>query len=221
MHAIIDFGENAEVKIVARLHQDKRFNLVNNLVISLVEANIISVSTRGSLSTPPQVDINLRKVVSYPHILRAVSRLYVSKLRSLQFDCLAAYPYAGLPIGVGISLEMNRPLIYPRKGGRSFQYEKEIEGVFYIGQRAVLIEDQITTGHSITEALSILKAAGLIVNESVVLFDHEEGGMELLQESGVRIHSILSMTELLAFLELHDRISSHQRIDMLAAMGIA
>ncbi|MDX1689366.1 MAG: hypothetical protein R3248_15395, partial [Candidatus Promineifilaceae bacterium] len=59
--------------------------------------------------------IDLRLLVSYPHALRQVAAAYRPLLDDLSFDVLSAYPYAALPIGVAISLEMDLPLIYPRK----------------------------------------------------------------------------------------------------------
>lgn len=72
---------------------------------------------------------DLRLLVSYPAVLRQVAAAYALVLRRLQFDILAAYPYAGLPIGTAIALEMNIPLIYPRKTAKSYGTGKQVEGV--------------------------------------------------------------------------------------------
>ena len=102
---------------------------------------------------------DLRLLVSYPAVLRQVAAAYALVLRRLQFDILAAYPYAGLPIGTAIALEMNIPLIYPRKTAKSYGTGKQVEGVWQVGQRAVVIEDLITSGDSILQAIAALKAA--------------------------------------------------------------
>ena len=40
-------------------------------------------------------------------------------LATLDYDLLAATPLAGLPLGTALCLDMDRPLIYPRKTAKS------------------------------------------------------------------------------------------------------
>lgn len=164
--------------------------------------------------------IDLRVLVSYPEALRMVAQAYAAILDDLEFDILSAYPYAGLPLGVAISLEMNKPLIYPRKELKSYGTGKNVEGVWSIGQRVVLIEDLITSGKSIIEAFASLKAAGLQVQEAVVLIDRQQGGIQTLAKQGVTVHSIMTMTHMLAHLERHGRIDGSQRSEVLRALSI-
>lgn len=164
--------------------------------------------------------IDLRILVSYPDLLREVARAYAAILNGLVFDILSAYPYAGLPLGVATSLEMDKPLIYPRKELKSYGTGKNVEGIWTVGQRVVLIEDLITSGKSIIEACSSLKAAGLQVKEAVVLIDRQQGGTETLARQGITVHAIMTMTHLLALLERHDRIDGNQRNEVIRALSI-
>lgn len=164
--------------------------------------------------------IDLRILVSYPELLKEVAQAYATILKSLVFDVLSAYPYAGLPLGVATSLEMNLPLIYPRKELKSYGTGKNVEGIWTVGQRVVLIEDLITSGKSIIEACSSLKAAGLQISEAVVLIDRQQGGVENLAGQGIKVHAILTMTDLLALLERHDRIDGRQRNEVIKALSI-
>jgi orotate phosphoribosyltransferase len=164
--------------------------------------------------------IDLRVLVSYPHALREVAKAYAAKLGTLQFDLLAAYPYAGLPIGVAISLEMDRPLIYPRKTAKAYGTGKEVEGVWQVGQKAVLIEDLITSGKSVLEAMAALKAAGVLIQEAVVLIDRQQEGGKVLQEHGYHVHCLMTLSQLLAALENHERITAKERMKVLRALDI-
>lgn len=165
--------------------------------------------------------IDLRVLVSHPDALRQVARAYATVLAKKKFDLLAAYPYAGLPIGVAISLEMNVPLIYPRKTGKSYGTGKQIEGQWEVGQRVILIEDLITSGKSIMEAIAALKAAGLQAKESLVLIDRQQDGVKTLREQGHKVESIMTLTDMLAFLEKHDCISSQRRAGVLRSLELA
>lgn len=166
------------------------------------------------------ISLDLRVLVSYPNALNTVAEAYAHVIQTLTFDLLAAYPYAGLPIGVAVSLKMGQPLIYPRKSGKNYGTGKQVEGVWTVGQQVVLIEDLITSGKSILEAIATLKAAGLQVKHAVVLIDREEDGVKSLSALGYQVHSIMTISRLLAILEAHERISTQRRVGVLRALGL-
>jgi uridine monophosphate synthetase len=115
--------------------------------------------------------IDLRLLASFPGALRQAASAYRQKLETLTFDLLAATPLAGLPIGTAISLDMDVPLIYPRQTPKSYGTGKRIEGVWQTGQKAVIVDDLITSGDSLLQGIASLKAAGLQVTDAVVLID--------------------------------------------------
>ncbi|MFN2135411.1 MAG: orotate phosphoribosyltransferase [Candidatus Promineifilaceae bacterium] len=154
-----------------------------------------------------RIYLDLRVLVSFPDALRQVAAAYASVLNWLEFDVLAATPLAGLPIGTAVALEMNRPLIYPRKTAKSYGTGKGIEGVYNVGETAVIIDDLVTSGDSIIQTLAPLKAGGLRVTDAVVLIDREQGGVESLREQGYRLHAIMSLSYLLSILLERDMIS--------------
>jgi uridine monophosphate synthetase len=162
--------------------------------------------------------MDLRVLVSYPQALRRVARAYASILEGMDFDVLAAYPYAALPIGTAVALELDRPLIYPRKEIKDYGTGKAIEGHWEVGQRAVLIEDLVTSGASIVQAFATLKIVGLQVNEAVVLIDREQGGSELLREQGYLLRAVLKLSHLLIILENAGRITSKQHDKVLRSL---
>ena len=143
------------------------------------------------------VYLDLRLLVSFPHALRQAAHAYAQILQTLSFDLLAAYPYAALPIGVAIALEMNRPLIYPRKEIKAYGTGKQIEGQWQPGQRAVLIEDLITSGDSILQAMDILGQEGLATRDVVVLIDRQQGGRETLQARGYELHAVMTLAQVM------------------------
>lgn len=166
-----------------------------------------------------RIYIDLRVLVSYPHALRQVASAYRGVLEHLTFDLLAATPLAGMPIGTAISLDMNVPMIYPRKTAKSYGTGKEIEGKWSIGQTAVAIDDLITSGDSILDTIASLKAAGLRVRDAVVLIDRGQGGSRLLTEQGYRLHSVLTLSGMLDTLVEHQRLTGRQRDEVVASLG--
>ncbi|MBC7255173.1 MAG: orotidine-5'-phosphate decarboxylase [Chloroflexi bacterium] len=139
------------------------------------------------------VYVDLRRLVTYPSLLERVARVYARLLESLAYDRLAAIPYAGLPIGTAVSLQVNKPLIYPRREAKEYGTRRQIEGEFHAGETVVLLDDLITTGGSKIEAIEPLLAAGLVVRDVVVLIDREQGGAQDLARRGYRLHAALTL----------------------------
>jgi uridine monophosphate synthetase len=159
--------------------------------------------------------LDLRLLVSNPAVLRRVAEAYTEILGSLSFDRLAAIPYAALPIATAVALEMDMPLIYPRKEVKEHGTRKGIEGEFQEGERVVVLDDLITTGGSKLRAIEPLEEAGLEVEDVVVLVDRGQGGGDELSEQGYRLHSVLDLGEMLEILTKHGRITAGQRDEVL------
>jgi uridine monophosphate synthetase len=133
----------------------------------------------------------------------------------LSFDRIAAIPYAALPIGVALSLTLDRPMIYPRKEIKTYGTSRAIEGRFQPGEKVLVMDDLITQGDSKLEAIAPLKEAGLIVEDILVVIDRQQGGAEVLAERGYRLHSLLTMNEMIDILARHQAISTEQHTKVL------
>lgn len=141
--------------------------------------------------------IDLRLLVSRPTLLNRAAAAYAQILNNLKFDRIAGVPYAGLPIATAIALQTQIPMLYLRKEQKTHGTGKEIEGEWYRGERVVVIEDVITRGGSLLESVIRLRALGLIVEDAIVLIDREHDGEERLKLAGVRLHSIIGLSDML------------------------
>jgi uridine monophosphate synthetase len=143
-------------------------------------------------------------------LLKRAALAYAGLLRSLTFDHIAGVPYAALPIGTAVALELGCSLIYPRKEAKAYGTGKTVEGVFEAGQRAVVIEDVVTSGGSALTAIEALEGVGLTVTDVAVLIDRQQGGPQNLAERGYRLHAALTMADILEALRIAGRISEEQ-----------
>ena len=174
------------------------------------------------------VYVDLRLLASHPTVLRQVARAYAELLQAEvglgqpgKRTRLAAIPYAALPIGTAVALELDLPLIYPRKEVKGYGTSRPIEGEYEPGDRAVVLDDLITTGGSKLAAIAPLEAAGLEVQDVVVLIDREQGGREELEAAGYRLHSVLRLSEMLGMLVTAGRISEKQQEETMALIHLA
>jgi len=163
--------------------------------------------------------LDLRLLASYPVVLRQVAAVYVTFLERIQFDLLAAMPMAGLPIGTAISLQMERPLVYPRQALKNYGTRKQVEGAWSAGQRVVAIDDLITSGDSLLQGIATLEDAGLRVADAIVLIDRQQGGRENMLKRGYALHSAITLSQLLATLEQTGRITTRQHAQVIQALA--
>ncbi len=142
------------------------------------------------------VYMNLRKIISYPAILRRSLMQCGSLVHSQHFELVCGVPYTALPIATCLSLEHNIPMIMRRKEKKEYGTKQMIEGEFKPGQRCLIIEDVITTGGSIIETALELESAGVQIKDVVALIDREQGGREHLTKK-YHTHTVLTLSEIL------------------------
>jgi uridine monophosphate synthetase len=203
------------------------FDARSALAVALADAGAVQFGefTLASGQKSP-VYIDLRLLASYPALLRQAAHAYANLIRNVlgiaqppSAVCLAAIPYAALPIGTAVALELDLPLIYPRREVKAHGTGRQIEGAFKAGDRAIVLDDLITTGGSKRAAIEPLEAAGLAVRDVVVLIDREQGGREELEAAGYRLHAVLRLGEMLDHLVEAGRIEPGQRQDVLRYLG--
>lgn len=84
-----------------------------------------------------------------------------------------------------------------RKQPKEHGTGKRIEGNFQAGQRALVIEDVITSGGSALQACEAVEAEGGSVVGVLALIDREVGGREAIEARGYRVNCLFGISDLL------------------------
>ncbi|WP_448570757.1 bifunctional orotidine-5'-phosphate decarboxylase/orotate phosphoribosyltransferase [Trichothermofontia sp.] len=161
--------------------------------------------------------IDLRKIISQPQIFHQVVSAYATLMKPLQFDRIAGIPYGSLPIATGLALHLHYPMIYPRKEVKAHGTRRMVEGHFQAGETIVVVDDILISGKSAITGAQKLQSTGLVVNDIVVLIDHERGVKERLQAAGYHAHAVMTLTEIAETLYNSSRITISQYEAILAS----
>ncbi|XP_053184482.1 uridine 5'-monophosphate synthase [Scomber japonicus] len=184
---------------------------IDSLILKLHDVGAVKFGEyklKTGMLTPIYID--LRVLVSYPALMNQVSGLIYQRVQDegLQFDSVCGVPYTALPIATIICSRHELPMLIRRKEAKDYGTKRMVEGSCREGDTCLIIEDTVTSGTSILETAEVLYKEGLKVTDSIVLMDREQGGVEMLNSKGIKLHPIISMFKLLNVLLAAERIDA-------------
>lgn len=172
--------------------------LKHKVLSGLIDAGCFKVGDfilKSGKRSPFYVD--LRRVPSFSDLFHNAIAAYARLARELDFDCIAGIPTAGLPFGSALAYELGKPLIYPRLSVKDHGTKSRIEGEYKPGQKVLLVDDLITTGGAKIEAAEILREAGLVVSDLVVLLERGAEGRKEMSRAEINLHTFAHIREFL------------------------
>jgi len=177
--------------------QKKKDEMANILLkIDALKFGVFKLST--GKASPYYID--LRVIPSFPDAFREICEFYAQTITDeiglKTFERIAGIPIAGIPFASQIAYNLKKPFLYMRKDVRFSGRERRVEGILASGDKVLLIDDLLTTGSTLRKAADAVRAEGGVVTDAMVFLDREEGGMKLLEESGVKLHSLLRISEI-------------------------
>ncbi|WP_265108345.1 orotate phosphoribosyltransferase [Halosolutus halophilus] len=131
-----------------------------------------------------------------PRCLEAIAEAFADRLAD--DDKLGGVALGGVPLAAATSVAAGVPYVIARKQRKEYGTANQIEGRLEEGETVVVVEDIVTTGTSLVDAVEALRDAGATVDRALVVVDRQEGGRENVADAGVEMEALVTAEELLA-----------------------
>lgn len=155
---------------------------------------------------------NLGRISSGAAMLR-LSRAYAAALGAsgLAFDMLFGPAYKGIPLVATVACALaeagrDLPYAYNRKEAKDHGEGGTLVGAEPRG-RVVIVDDVLTAGTALREAIGLLRSAGATPVAALVALDRQEVGpsgrsavADLERDSGVRVVPLVTVADVMAYL---------------------
>lgn len=161
---------------------------------------------------------NLGKISSGAAMLTLAESYAEALLRSgIGFDMLFGPAYKGIPLVTAVACALAQkghdvPFAYNRKEAKAHGEGGTLVGAAVEG-RVVIIDDVLTAGTALREAVGMIRAAGAHPVAALIALDRQERGngvrsavQEMQDDTGVTVLSLVSVTEIMAYLGASDRV---------------
>ena len=113
-------------------------------------------------------------------------------------EVLAGLELGGIPIVTMLSQRTGLPARFVRKKAKEYGTKRIAEGGEVSGKRVCLVEDVVTSGGAVLDALAVLRADGASIDTVVCVIDREAGGAGNFAAEGLNMRALFTMTQLKA-----------------------
>ena len=163
----------------------------------------------SGLKSPIYTDNRL--TISYPEVRQAIFNGMVEQIK-LHFsaaDVIAGTVTAGIPHAAWVAQNMELPMIYVRTKPKDHGQGKQIEGVLKEGQKVVVIDDLISTGGSVLNAVRAVNNSGGKVIGVVSVFTYDLPAAEQnFMANGLKYYSVTDYMTLIKVAKENNQISA-------------
>ncbi len=132
---------------------------------------------------------------SDPVLLARVATAMVPLLPG-ETELLGGLELGGIPIVTALSSRTGHRALFVRKKAKEYGTCKLAEGPPVEGRRVTLVEDVITTGGAVRDAVRALREAGAVVEVVVCAIDRSPAGEDPLADVGLEVRAVLTKADL-------------------------
>jgi orotate phosphoribosyltransferase len=126
-----------------------------------------------------------------PEVLREIAN-HMKEMIPADIEFLAGLEMGGIPIATALSLVTGMPALFVRKTAKQYGTCKLAEGGDVENRRLLIVEDVVTSGGAIIDAVRELRGLGAIVEDVICVIDREGTGRSNLRAEGLRFESLFT-----------------------------
>ncbi len=146
--------------------------------------------------------INGKMTTLHSRGLNLSARLLLENFSDLEYDGFAgpvigADPIIGALLALSAERGEEKEGFLIRKEAKGHGTQKLVEGKLETGMKVIIVEDVVTTGGSLLQAVEAIEAGGGEIAAVHVLVDREEGAMDRIIGAGYEFRSLFRVSELL------------------------
>ncbi|MEO6436424.1 MAG: orotate phosphoribosyltransferase [Tepidisphaeraceae bacterium] len=130
-----------------------------------------------------------------PDVLAALGRMLADRVTTLT-DRIAGAELGAVPLAAAAGMAANKPFVFIRNQKKDYGTAKQIEGVLNPGETIMIVEDVLTTGGQVLEAVKTLQDAGAKIERIVAVIDRLEGARENIEKAGMVFESLFTSKDL-------------------------
>jgi len=166
-----------------------------------IEAEPVFRLASGKLS---RYYIDCKQALSDPEARALIGQIAATMIGGRNYDAIGGLELGAYPLAIAISDAVYREsgknlgVFVVRKEPKTHGIKDLIAGNVTQGDRALIVDDVVTTAASTIKAIRGARQAGLVVTEAIALIDREEeNGAANLAAEGVSFQSLFRLRDLI------------------------
>ena len=130
-----------------------------------------------------------------PDVLAELGKLLADRVTA-HTTRIAGAELGAVPLAAAAGMAANKPFVFIRNQKKDYGTAKQIEGVLEAGDHVMIVEDVLTTGGQVLEAVKTLQDAGATIERIVAVIDRLEGARENIQKAGIVFEALFTSKDL-------------------------
>ncbi len=130
-----------------------------------------------------------------PDVLAELGKLLADRV-TVDTDRIAGAELGAVPLAAAAGMAANKPFVFIRNQKKDYGTAKLIEGVLEEGDHVMIVEDVLTTGGQVLEAVKTLQDAGAKIERIVAVIDRLEGARQNIEKAGIVFESLFTSKDL-------------------------
>ncbi|KRM97474.1 orotate phosphoribosyltransferase [Liquorilactobacillus aquaticus DSM 21051] len=184
----------------------------------LLEINAVTLSPNepftwaSGIKSPIYCDNRL--TISYPEIRTRIAKGIADLIRKSfpEVEMIAGTATAGIPHAAWIAQELNLPMTYVRSKPKDHGRGKQIEGYLTAGQKTLLIDDLISTGGSVLQAVAAAQKEGADVIGVCGIFSYQlDAADKNFAQAKIPFATLTNYGELIDVAEAEEQITAPEK----------